>query len=475
MPGRILCWSPRCSRNDVRRASGSRGKGAGRPCRLRSGGSASPCHMGRGAAVPAAGAVDLAERMEHLGCLPSRGEPPRHVTVAQVVDQPLWHLAGVVDAMARPELPDVAPSDILRGPLNADHAVVAAWRSVARELFLATADLQRADLQPWLTQGPAGWYVLGDIADTVCALLALDAKAECAGVLPTDGGGEKLTVRLLIASDVARLARMWGHDSAADRAETGPRSRLQGGLAPVYMVRTAEDLVVALQHLSALMRPIKANADPRSAGDRPGLKTARVVAAGQARLCLEFAAWADATPEAEHLGAAFRYRASLHRDLHAVTPRLVDVIPHRSTLPLIQQSEIVMRAGALRGRNPDCASLMQLNQASHEVAVTLGQALKREVWSHRTIRIGVTEESDTPVARPITNTRHPFYRACRGLTEDPPPIPNLKFTDLTGERTRLRRALAAATTTATRTPRRMPERELRARQLGVALRGRGRP
>src|SRR4051794_1786181 len=134
--------------------------------------------------------LTVTERMEHLGCLPGRGEPPRRVTVAQVVDQPLWHLAGVVDAMARPYLPDVAPSDILRAPLSADHAVVAAWRIVARELFLGTAELQRADLQPWLSQGPAGWYVLGDVADTVCALLALDAKIERAGVLRT-GGGDK--------------------------------------------------------------------------------------------------------------------------------------------------------------------------------------------------------------------------------------------------------------------------------------------
>src|SRR4051812_41071760 len=163
--------------------------------------------------------LTLTERMEHLGCLPGRGEPPRHVTVAQVVDQPLWHLAGVVDAMARPELPDIAPSDILRSPLSGDHAVVAVWRSVARELFLATAELQRADLQPWLSQGPPGWYVLGDIADTVCALLALDAKAERAGVLRTGGGDKQPTVRLLIASGVARLARMW----ATTRPRTGQR------------------------------------------------------------------------------------------------------------------------------------------------------------------------------------------------------------------------------------------------------------
>jgi hypothetical protein len=96
--------------------------------------------------------LTLTERMEHLGCLPGRGTPPRRVTVAQVADHPLWHLAGVVDEMARPDLPDVAPSDVLRRPGPEDGPGLAAWRTAARELFLATSVLQRADQQPWLDE-----------------------------------------------------------------------------------------------------------------------------------------------------------------------------------------------------------------------------------------------------------------------------------------------------------------------------------
>jgi hypothetical protein len=190
---------------------------------------------------------------------------------------------------------------------------------------------------------------------------------------------------MLIAGDVARLARMWGRDAAADDAEAGTRSRVSVDGAPIRMVRTAGDLVAAQRHLAALVRPINAGVDPRSAGDRPGLRTARVLAAGQARLSLEFAAWADSCRGAELAADQFRDRARLYRALHAATSRLVDVIPHRSTLPLIQQSELVTQARVLRGHQPDLAVLTRLNQASHEVAVSLGKALRREAWSYRTI------------------------------------------------------------------------------------------
>jgi hypothetical protein len=415
--------------------------------------------------------LTLTERMEHLGCLPGRGTPPRRVTVAQVADHPLWHLAGVVDEMARPDLPDVAPSDVLRRPGPEDGPGLAAWRTAARELFLATSVLQRADQQPWLDESSAGWYAVGDVADTVAALVALDARLERAGLL-TPAGGDERTVRTLIAGDVARLARMGGQDAAPDDAEAGTRSRLSGDGPPILMVRTPGDLVAAQRHLAALVRPINTGADPRSAEDRPGLRTARVLASGQARLSLQYAAWADSCEGAEQVAAHFRDRASLYRALHAATSRLVDVIPHRSTLPLIQQSELLTQARVLCRQQPDTALLTQLNQASHELAVSLGKALRREAWSYKTIRIGFGEGRDTARALPITNSGQPFNRACRALADEPPPAPTPEPPGRTVARTRLRAALATTATTSKRTPRRMPEGEVRARQpqMGHTLR-----
>jgi hypothetical protein len=338
----------------------------------------------RGTAAEGGAAVDLlqcrrqalltlTERMEHLGCLPGRGAPPRRVTVAQVADHPLWHLAGVVDAMARPDLPEVPPSGVLRRPGRDDGAGLAAWRTVARELFLATAELQRADQQPWLDESSAGWYAVADVADTVAALVALDWRLERAGLL-APAGGDQLTVRTLIAGDVARLARMWGHDPAPDDAEAGSRSRLSGDGPPIRMVRTLGDLVAAQRHLAALVRPINTGVDPRSAQDRPGPRTARVLATGQARLLLQFSAWAGSCQGAEQTAAQFRDRASLYRALHAATIRLVDVNPHRSTLTLIQQCELATQARVLCRQQPDLAVLTQLNRASHELAVSLESA-----------------------------------------------------------------------------------------------------
>jgi hypothetical protein len=192
-----------------------------------------------------------------------------------------------------------------------------------------------------------------------------------------------------------------------------------------------------------------------------------VLAAGQARLSLMFAAWADSCRGVELAAAQFRDRASLYRALHAATSRLVDVIPHRSTLPQIQQSELLHQAHVLCQQQPDLAVLTHLNQASHELAVSLGKALRREAWSYQTIRIGVSEGRNTGVALPITNSGQPFHRACRALAEDPPPAPTPKPPDRAVARTRLRAALATTATTSKRTPRRMPEREVRDQQLQV--------
>jgi hypothetical protein len=192
-----------------------------------------------------------------------------------------------------------------------------------------------------------------------------------------------------------------------------------------------------------------------------------VLAAGQARLSLEFAAWADSCRGAELAADQFRDRARLYRALHAATSRLVDVIPHRSTLPLIQQSELVTQARVLRWDQLDLAVLTRLNQASHEVAVSLGKALRREAWSYKAILIGVSEGRDTPIALPITNSGQSFHRACRALAADTPPPPTAEPPDRAVARTRLREALATNATISRRTPRRMPEGEVRARQLQV--------
>lgn len=210
----------------------------------------------------------------------------------------------------------MAPSEILRRPLPEDGPSLAAWRTVARELFLATNELRRADRQPWLDGSSAGWYAVGDVADTITALVALDARLEHAGLL-APARADQLTVRTLIAGDVARLAHMWGQDAAADDAEAGTGSRLSDDCPPIRMVRTPGDLVAAQSRLAALVRPINTGADPRSAEDRPGLRTARVLAAGQATLSLQFATWADSCVGAGELADRFRDRARLSRALQA--------------------------------------------------------------------------------------------------------------------------------------------------------------
>jgi len=129
--------------------------------------------------------LTLGERLQHLGYRPRQARPSRAVTVAQVVDRPLWQLGNLLlEQLPCPRLlPDLAPSDILCTDSATDSSLLLAWRSAARQLFLATSELQRAEHQPWLVRPAAGWYAIADLADCVAAVVAIDAGLDGAGVL----------------------------------------------------------------------------------------------------------------------------------------------------------------------------------------------------------------------------------------------------------------------------------------------------
>lgn len=151
----------------------------------------------------------LRERLEHLGWTVNPRWEQNRLTVRAVAKDPAWQLSALIHAMPQPDLPSVAPSQILSRRGQQDSGVPDLWRTAARGLFLATAELERAEDQPWLSQSTAAWYVVADIADTVGALVALDERLHRAGALQV-GREASVTTRLLIAGDVARLARAWG-------------------------------------------------------------------------------------------------------------------------------------------------------------------------------------------------------------------------------------------------------------------------
>jgi hypothetical protein len=389
----------------------------------------------------------LAERLDHLGGLQHGAPKLRTVHVSSLSKQPVRHLSGLLKELHRSGPGATAPSDLLPGP-PADTArdPVDLWRCIARELMLANHELSAATRQPWTHKPEAGWYVLADTA-TAAEALVLDDRLGREGLLPrvpSDG----VLARRLVAGDVARMAGWYGTDNSADLAAQSVNATLGLGGGPrIYMVRRPEDLADAQRALAGFLRPHLGDAGPGSADDQPGLLAARALAVGQIRLAEAFSRRADAHGGAgAALADEFRARVPAYRDLHQSTLRLVEVETRRSPLILAQQSEMVMQLRCLRSDRLTRASLLDLNEATHEVAVNLGKALRREGMHRKNILTLESESIGLPQPKPITNSRHVFQVACTRLARADPPAASATSWCAPVERQRLRMALEATPT-----------------------------
>jgi hypothetical protein len=287
---------------------------------------------------------------------------------------------------------------------------------------VATSELQRAENQPWTFKAEAGWYVVADLADTVGALLVLDHQLAAFSHLPAEPRA-LLIERLLIVGDVARLARTWGTDCAADLATAGVSTEFAGGPAPIQLIRGPADLVRAQQHLTALVRPMRSDHDPRPIEERPGVRVARTLAVGQTRLALQCLRWVEDAGGDTALSNQLASRIERYRALHASTTRVVDTIPRRSSLAVLQQSEIVTQLRSIR-RAPGLDLVAQINQASHDLSVALGKALRREGLYAGHIQALSSADDGLPVPILISNTRNAFHEACVALAHEPDPAPS---------------------------------------------------
>lgn len=378
----------------------------------------------------------LRERLDHLAGAHEAEADRTIVTLNSVAHQPVQHLSQVVHALPLPSVPSLPPSALLPGPEAAQTTAEAdRWRCVARGLLLGTAELTRADHQPWTQRPAAGWHLVGDAATTVEALLVLDDRLASDGVLPACPAASRMN-RRLVAAHAAQLAQWFGTDTAADHATAGARHDLgMAGGPPITIVRQSADFATAQRTLTAVLQ---GHADLLRPGSdqRAGLTAARALATGQIRLAQQFAAWSDAAAEPE-LGEQFRARIAGWTTLHRSTTRLVEIEKRRSPLLLAQQSEMVMRLRA--DLKPlTVRQLHELNAATHELTVTVGQVLRQDARNLAVLRphgIGL------PRPRPIDRTEWALTTACQALTEDPQPLVSPEPPAPLHEREQLRRAL----------------------------------
>lgn len=366
-------------------------------------------------------------------------DPPRSraPTVLTVASRPLQELGAVLDALPRTSAGNVTPSDLLPGPpAHLATTVNERWRCAARNMTLANHELSAATNQPWVTSNAALWHLAGDVAAIVEALVVLDQRLADHGVLPRVTANARTTQRL-VAGDVSRLARWSGTDRAADLSYASPLSQLGLYDGPrIHVVHRPEDLAAAQRTLAALLR--FRNGEPRP---RAGLRAARVISVAQIRLGKAFADWADRSEESGTLAREFRDRIPAYKALHRSTVRLVEVHPIRSPLILAQQSEMLTQLRRFQPHSPTRDVLVDLNDATHAVSVSLGRSLRREGMHRKNLLVLQEDGIDLPRPRPITNTREPFHVACKELADDPQPAVAVQDRRAGAQRERLRSTL----------------------------------
>jgi len=381
----------------------------------------------------------LRDRLTYLAGNPDHTADRPTTSVASLAQSPVQHLAHVVHALPRPAVLDLPPTQLLPGPGAADCTTsTTRWRCIARNLLLGTAELARADHQPWTHQPEAGWHLVGDIASTLEAVLVLDEELVAAGVLTHRTEQRRMTQRL-VAGHAAKLARWFGTDEVADLATSGVGSELGvAGRPPVRIVHDAADYLAAQRTLTAILHG-QANVIRPGSDQRPGLTAARALATGQIRLARCFATWAETADPA--LAEQLRSRVPAWRALHMSTTRLTEIERRHSPLLLAQQSEMVIR---LRSPFPHRLSepeLRDLNEATHEVAVTVGRTLNREAQRSQNIVRLEYDDTGLPNSQPMVGPEWAFTTACRRLVDDPAPILAPEPPAASRERERLHRTL----------------------------------
>ncbi|SFC97184.1 hypothetical protein SAMN04487968_11732 [Nocardioides terrae] len=348
------------------------------------------------------GALRIRRRLE----LPQRARQTLDAT-----KYPVELLADVHRTMPRPDVPDLAPTDILIGPTA--EAAVAGWQAVARHLTLANADLRRWADDPYRTDNRR-WHLIADLATVVEALVVADQQLAEAGHLAPRGRDDYIESRLAVAN-VARVTSWRDIDPSPDHAvpDAPTVTTARGGM--VSLITRSEDYPFAQRHLARLLRPVAPSDWAYNDVERHGLRAARAVASGQIRLATVFGEWADRA-SAPLLAARFRERIDAYAAFDCAMKRLAERNPMPSPYVVTQQSEMVRQLRKHREQQPTPSTLTALDAATHEVAVNVGLSLRRETMARRNIQI--FDENERTL-RPITSSRERFYVACRRLAEEP--------------------------------------------------------
>src|SRR3954452_12775902 len=355
----------------------------------------------------------LLERLDLMGLSRHLDQPQRTHRLPDAVRHPLHCLDRVLRSLPAGEITTGPPSSVLAAGAASKDDAVRAWHQMAKHLALGNVELRGAPADTWGRKDQT-WYLGGDLAVTVEALVVLDERLGAAGLLPRLSRDAYLHQRIA-AGDVARVALWFGTDPSLDLAFQSPAAALGAGGGPrIQLVRRPEDYPRAQRALASFIRPRKSFDPAPAETERPGILAARVIAEGQVRLAEVFAGWSDRAGEPD-LAASFRARIPLYVELHRSPVRLVELVPTRSPLVVAQQSEMIQQLHVLARSTLAAHTLHDLDRATGDLSVNVGKTLRREGIRRRHLLVRTEAGAQADNLRPITNSHQRFNVACQAL------------------------------------------------------------
>ncbi|HEX3297203.1 MAG TPA: hypothetical protein VHR85_10350 [Nocardioides sp.] len=262
------------------------------------------------------------------------------------------------------------------------------WRHAAIELLAASHALSAASNQPWRADPGAGWWVLGDVAVALEAVLVLDTRLEEVGVLSGHDRSVSamgLAEQRMVLSQTARVAGWEARTAAADEAIARvPRQARSSVLQPVSLVAAPEDLAGAQEMLGRFLSPMVARDSFYCEEPEISAECARQVAASQLFLCRTFAHAAAYSATTSVFVRFFEQRAEVLAAWQPQLSYLIDVSAHEPNMRRFwQQSELTTAVARMVDHGVRIklqpGQMVELARATHTVTHNLGKSLRREL------------------------------------------------------------------------------------------------
>lgn len=374
----------------------------------------------------------LTDRLQHVTGTAAVEDPsgPTNAQARQLITtHPAVVLRHVAVSIPHRSTQPLSPLDAMATPSR--HPTVEHWREAAAALTIANQSLDQATDQPWLTDPGAAWYLLGDTARALEALIVLDETLEEVGLLadhaarrpappPASRTQQEWNTedRRLATSQIARMASWYATTSEPDLAVAAtPGHPAERG--PVRVVSKPADLAAGQRQLAEYLRHRHGNTALTGGEQSMDSRTLRIVTRNQIEVCERLATRGAASPGTAWLAAEFIRSADMLRDIYDHSSEVIDHTDRGTNSRALWQQREVSAALSRFGRFELAPlQLHHLLSTTQQVVLNLANATRHEAArEHSNLRLRGRHAA--PEAR-VTRS-HPLYKALSAIASAPPP------------------------------------------------------